>query len=119
MITTLHIKQLALSVNLGWRNKERDKEQAVFLDMIIRFNHAPIACENDHLEDTLCYATLVEHIRENIDNKHYKLIEYLAAEIYKISQAMLPPNTQLQVSLTKFPKIGGLTGGVSFHYGDF
>ena len=119
MITTLHIKQLALSVNLGWRSKERDKEQAVFLDMIIRFNKAPIACDNDHLEDTQCYATLIDHIRASIDTEHYKLIEHLAAEIYRIAQAMLPPGTRTQVGLTKFPKIGGLTGGVSFHYGDF
>jgi FolB domain-containing protein len=119
MFSTLHIKQLSLSVNLGWRNKERDQEQSVFLDMIIRFQEPPQACKSDDLDDTQCYATLITHIRQTIDAKHYKLVEYLTADIYQIALSVLPSNTKLQIAITKFPQIGGLNGGVTFHYGDF
>jgi len=119
MITTLDIKQLLLNVNLGWREKERDSEQAIYLDMIIRFFEPPKACVTDELDDTQCYATLINHIREHLNDKHFKLVEHLAAEIYHLTKSILPQKTEAQIAITKFPKVGGLTGGVTFHYGDF
>ncbi|OGT54408.1 MAG: hypothetical protein A3F43_04820 [Gammaproteobacteria bacterium RIFCSPHIGHO2_12_FULL_42_10] len=116
--STLFIHRLELNVNLGWRNQERSKEQAVLLDMAIKFPTPPAACTTDHLEESSCYATLIEKIRNKIAMAQYHLVEHLSAEIYAVAKTHLPDNTKLTVRLTKYPRISGLTGGVSFHYGD-
>lgn len=114
----LHVRGLKLNVNLGWRNQERQEGQGVLLDIIIQFENSPLACTSDELEDTICYATLAQHIRNHIHNKHYRLIEHLTAEIYNLIKTVLSPTDKLRISLTKYPKVDGLTGGVVFTYGD-
>jgi 7,8-dihydroneopterin aldolase/epimerase/oxygenase len=116
--STLFIHSLELSVNLGWRKQERKNEQAVLLNMDITFPRPPGACATDDLEDTVCYAALIEDIRAKIAKKNYRLIEHLSAEIYQIAKAFLPNKTRLNVRITKRPKIDGLRDGVSFNYGD-
>src|SRR5579883_3201823 len=116
--STLFIRQLELRVNLGWRNAERKNEQAVLLDMYIQFSKPPQACETDKLDDTVCYAELIVEIRQQTAKRKYRLIEDLGAEIYQIAKACLPARSKLNVRITKYPKVDGLTGGVSFNYGD-
>lgn len=114
----LSVHDLELQVNLGWRNKERAQEQAVLLDLDILLPKPPAACETDQLEDTICYAELAEQIRDEIGVKKYRLIEHLSRDIYDIVKACLPARAKLSVRITKFPRIEGLVGGVSFDYGD-
>lgn len=116
--TQLHIKSLELNLNLGWRSKERSAEQAVFMDMDIRFPAPPAACSSDNLEDTVCYAKLIEIIRENTEAKQYRLIEHLTKDIYTLSKKHLPDETAITVRITKYPRIDGLKEGVCFEYGD-
>jgi dihydroneopterin aldolase len=115
---TLSIRHLELHVNLGWRKKERSHEQAILLDLDIRFPSLPKACMTDDLEDTVCYAQLIEEIRTQVATKNYKLIEHLSAEIYTIAKTHLPKKSQLNVRIIKYPKVEGLTDGVCFSYGD-
>jgi dihydroneopterin aldolase len=116
--STLFVRGVELSVNLGWRRQERAHEQAVLLDIDIKFAAPPSACQTDTLDETVCYATLISKIREQIVNKDYRLIEHLSAEIYSIIKPDLPTDAKLQIRITKYPKITGLTGGVCFTYGD-
>lgn len=118
LYSSLHIHQLELHLNLGWRNKERSQEQAVFLDMDIRFPSPPKACKTDNLDDTICYAKLIEVIREKISAKKYRLIEHVCAEIYTITKNHWKKNTRITIRLTKYPRIDGLKKGVTFDYGD-
>ncbi len=115
--TSLQIRQLELHVNLGWRKKERGKEQAVFLDLDIFFPSMPKACLTDELDDTFCYAKLIEHLREKISEKSYRLIEHLCRDIYQHAKNFLETKSNLRVCITKYPNIPGL-GHVSFCYED-
>lgn len=114
----LSIRNLELSINLGWRHKERQHEQSVLLDVDIYFAKPPKATQTDQLKDTLCYATLIEAIHENLGEKKYKLIEHLSYDIYHIIKKCLPIPAKIMIHLTKYPQIKGLPGGVCFHYGD-
>lgn len=118
MHSELHIHNLELYLNLGWRNKERAQEQAVLLDIDFYFPAPPKACNTDNLEDTICYAKLIEEIRTTISAKHYRLIEHVSADIYQLVKQQLPENVILSLRITKFPRISGLKQGVSFVYGD-
>jgi len=118
IFSTLLIKQLELSVNLGWRSAERRQEQPVLVDIHIEFPKPPSACESDNLDDTICYAKLVNELREKIIVKHYRLVEHLGLDIYQITKTHLPLLSKVIVHVTKYPKLDGLTGGVCFSYGD-
>jgi dihydroneopterin aldolase len=114
----LSIRSLELNVNLGWRHKERRQEQAVLLDVAIDFAKPPKASKTDQLEDTICYATLIEDVHNHLSEKKYKLIEHLSYDIYHIIKMRLPPKSNVTVRITKYPKIKGSIGGVCFYYGD-
>lgn len=120
--STLHsrltIRDLELNVNLGWPEKERLQEQRVLLDIEIRFLQPLKACMTDNLQDTICYATLTQTLRNEISGKKFSLIEHLAHTLYQILKSQLPEQTHLNVRLTKYPNIEGLLSGVSFDYGD-
>jgi dihydroneopterin aldolase len=116
--TRLYIRSLELNLNLGWRSKERGSEQAVFMDMEIRFKEIPEACTTDNLKDTICYAELIEKIRAHTEAKQYRLIEHLTKDIYTLAKQHLPKEADINVRLTKYPRIDGLKDGVCFEYGD-
>lgn len=116
--TKLAIKKLALSVNLGWRTQERKDEQNVFLECDIYFATPPKGCETDHLDDSVCYAKMIDAVRAHITDKHYRLIERLACDIHAVGKAFLSPQDKLLIRIIKYPKIGGLTDGVAFEFGD-
>jgi dihydroneopterin aldolase len=116
--TTLYINALELRVHLGWTDKELSKKQLVYLDVAILFNHIPKACITDHLDGTLCYKDLIDIIHKKLSSKKFRLIERLTAEVYRIINETLPAKCKLDVSITKYPKVNGLDGGVSFRYGD-
>jgi dihydroneopterin aldolase len=116
--STLRIQGLELNLNLGWRSKERNEEQAVLLDMEMVFPTPPSACLTDQLDDTVCYAKLTDKIRNQISAKSYRLVEHLAADIYTLAKQNMPDDTRVIVRITKYPRIGGLRNGISFEYGD-
>ena len=114
----LWIRGLELSVYLGWPDKERQQQQIVLLDIEIQLPAPPKACLTDHLQDTLCYSTLITYLQETITNKKFHLIEHLTHEIYTLIKPRLPNHTKMALHLTKHPPIPGLTGGVCFSYCD-
>ncbi len=103
--SALFVRALELNFNFGWRRKERSKEQGVLLDLDIRLPKPPKACVTDELDDTVCYASLSDQIREELGDKKYRLIEHLSRDIYDIVIKQLPKKSRLIVRITKFPKI--------------
>lgn len=116
--SALLIDDLELHVHLGWPNDEREERQLVHVDIDIWFAEPPKACISDHLDDTLCYSTLIDTIREKITNQHFHLIEHLTCEIYNIIKPLVANNSRVKVSIKKHPKIEGLAGHVRFSYWD-
>jgi dihydroneopterin aldolase len=114
----LTINGFELPVYLGWPDAERQQAQMVRIDLTVRFAKPPKACVSDQLQDTFCYDTLLTHLREKISDKEFRLVEHLTADIHSILKSLLPSDATLSVHLLKFPAINGLTGGVTFFYGD-
>ncbi|HVE44009.1 MAG TPA: dihydroneopterin aldolase [Gammaproteobacteria bacterium] len=118
MKTNLSIRQLELSVFLGWPEAERAQKQSVWIDIEWRPINVPGACVSDNLEETLCYFTLITQLKEKTEGTSFRLIEHLAQTIYKIVQTFSSLPAQIQVGVKKYPPIPGLTQGVYFTYGD-
>jgi len=115
--SSIHLNALELSVNLGWPKGERQKSQIVILNAAIYFQSFPKGCLTDQLTDTHCYATLIEKIKNNLDNRHFRLLEHLGYEIHRIIKDNMPADVKVSIELTKKPAILNLTGGVTFCYG--
>jgi dihydroneopterin aldolase len=118
--TSLTIKKLEFFLNLGWGKEERAEKQSVFIDIHLLFSTPPKACETDELNDTLCYDTLIQKLKNEMQSKEFRLIEHTAHDIYHFIQSNLHSENKLkiQIFITKFPPIFGLTEGVCFQYGD-
>ena len=116
----LELSGARLWVRLGCGADERARPQAVDLDLAVRFAELPAACESDKLEDTVCYAELVERARERVRGRKFQLLERLAHELFAQLRPLVPPGAELCLRVTKLrPPIEELSGGVSFALGDF
>lgn len=119
MHAELNFERLRLLVRLGWGEEERRFPQPIDLSFTIRFANPPSACETDELVDTTCYFKISEAVKVYCAERSFNLIEALGRQLHSVIRQQLPSDAQLLVKVTKvFPPIAGLTGGVTFSYGD-
>ncbi len=116
--SSITLNRLELSVNLGWPQGERIKQQIVTLDVTIRFKEPPKGCSTDQLADTYCYDALVKTIKSYIATRNFRLLEHLGYEIHRLIKQSLAPDMAVEINITKKPAILNLTGGVTFCYSD-
>lgn len=120
--TWLRLNRLELPVFLGLSQEERLQKQLVWVDIILVSPTPSPACTSDQLQDTCCYAKLIEAISQGISTKKFHLVERLGQEIYLIVKSTLKQtpshHCQVKVEITKHPDIANLKNGVCFHYGD-
>ncbi len=109
---------LELSVNLGWPQGERIKQQIVTLDVTLHFKTPPNACSTDQLEDTYCYDHLVSVIKTSVATRNFRLLEHLGYEIHRAIKQEVAKEIAVEICITKKPAILNLTRGVTFCYSD-
>jgi dihydroneopterin aldolase len=111
------LQRLELDAFLGWPAAERAVLQPVSIDVTLRFPLPPKGCVTDDLQDTHCYATLVEKIRATVAEQPYRLLENLGYAIYHTVKAAVA-TAHVAVDIKKLPPIPNLAGGVTFSIGD-
>ncbi len=116
--SSLSLNGLRLSVFLGIYPEEKRKKQTVTIDAHIRFAEPPKACESNQIEDTYCYAALIQYLKVQLDKQKFQLIENFTKTLYSLIKAYFPAGVSLSVRATKQPSIPELTQGVTFEYGD-
>lgn len=116
--TSIALRGLELPILLGWTEEERSKKQIIILDLDIHFVIPPKACATDQLEDTDCYDSLINHIKNAVSARSFRLIEHLAQEIFHLIKQFLQNDNSVSLQITKKPPIANLMGGVTFIYGD-
>jgi FolB domain-containing protein len=112
------LHKLELLVFLGCGPAERKRQQSITVDIHITFKKPPAACKTDHLNDTFCYDTLQQTIKNHIAKKEFHLIEHVAHEIYVCVKQFLYFKNTTTICVTKYPDAFFKSGGVSFWYGD-
>ena len=115
---SIFIKQLELSVYLGWALEERSKKQIVNCDIHLLFPSPPKACVSDDLADTICYDDLITQIKNKIEQQTFRLLEHLGHDIYTLIVSNVSDKMKVHIQLTKQPAISQLAGGVCFSYGN-
>jgi dihydroneopterin aldolase len=116
----LEFRRARLAVRLGCAAEERAAPQPVDLDLAIRFAEPPPACTSDRLDDTVCYADLIELARQCVAGREFHLVEHLAHELFARLRPLVPADARLWLRATKLePPVEGLAGGVAFSLGEF
>ena len=112
----LEFEGARLHVRLGCGVEERASPQDV--DLAVRVDlpgDPPNACLSDRLEDTVCYAAMIEAARKVCCGREFHLVEHLAYTIGQSLVESLPRGAGLWLRVTKLaPPVPELSGGVSF-----
>ena len=79
----IHIKDISIDCIVGVYPNERKKRQTVKLNITLHCDLNP-AGKSDKLEDTVDYAALVEHVRDEVKKSRCFLLEALANRIAEL-----------------------------------
>lgn len=113
----IKLNQIKLDVNLGVTEEERKVKQTIIIDIIFYFDSMPNACLTDNIDETICYFTVFSLIEKYLENKEFKLIEFLCYEIHKLVIDNFVMAKYLKVAITKkYPPIKDKLNSASFEY---
>jgi dihydroneopterin aldolase len=116
--SNIFLQGLELDIFLGWPDEERRQKQKVSVDIKIHYDEPPLACTTDNLEDTTCYDSLINTIKENILHREFHLLEYLGREIYLLVKNILRNDALISIWINKKHPFENIANGITFFYGD-
>ncbi len=106
MKSILEINKLILDISIGVEDEERAVLQSIELNINIAFAKIPIACSSGNIDDTICYAKLLESIKLFCLGKEFYLIEQLAFSLHQhLKSHMLHSEDILKLQICKSPPL--------------
>lgn len=118
--SSLRLKDLSLSVNLGVTPQERSQLQEILVSVEIRFASPPTGVKSDNLSHTICYSEVSDKIRNYCVGREFQLIEKLGGDIYQLLREITAKEDLVFIQVHKVaPPVEGLRGGAVFGFGDF
>ena len=79
----IFLEQVSAQTKLGVPDWERLKPQKIILDIEIGYDLSK-SCLSDSIEDTVDYGSVVNSIRETLEENSFKLVEALAEHICQL-----------------------------------
>lgn len=116
------IDRLRLEAHLGFGEAERAGLQPVEVSMRLYFSAAPSCASHDHAP-FIDYAAVAQVMTDAVRQREYRLIEYMAGELFRQVRAYLDAHAGVEVRLwlrlTKCQApVDGLQGGASYALSD-
>lgn len=107
----IRIKDLELEAKIGAFAEEHLRFQRVVLDLTLEIDLRP-AGASGRLEDTICYFTAAEKIRQLVQSRIWNLVEELATAICRLMFDFSPKITAVRAEVRKFVIPGSEYAGV-------
>lgn len=76
----IFLKGLSFQTLIGVLDQEKLQPQTVELDVVLQ-TMPLLACQTDHLNQTISYADVFEQIRETVETSRFELVERLAGSV--------------------------------------
>lgn len=118
----LVINDFRLWVNLGCSDEERLHRQLVSIKIEITLLEKCSAMDSDKIDETICYATLIDVIQSKCENMKFNLIERLNKFMHELVNDFIYTNTKyknttikISVSKLRIP-VPGIHGDVTCIY---
>lgn len=96
----LRASRIRFAVRLGWTEEERALPQPVEVDFTCFFPSLIPATLHDK-GDFICYDEVSRMMSEHCKGREFRLIEYLAKELFDIVRRHAPPEVKLTLRLSK------------------
>lgn len=113
----LDLGTLELMLRIGVSEEERSQPQRIVIKIKLDISNIISSIQNDDINSTICYDTLLNMISNSIYSKEFKLVETLALEVNNLIKKQFP-FIKNSVKVIKWPKVKNLTGSVSFTVSD-
>lgn len=119
----LSLEGARLNVHLGCSAEERATPQEVRLAAKVYFPELPPGCSSDRLDETICYAEMVQWARDYVTGKEFALVESLGFELATLFSKNFsdktPQKIKFDLKVHKVnPPVPDLSGGVVFELRD-
>lgn len=96
----LSVDTITLDVRLGCEPEERAAPQRVHVDVRAYFSALPEECKTDS-GDFICYEKIGRRAAATVQNREFRLIEYLAQELFADLRKTVREDAKLWVKATK------------------
>ncbi|MDR1551459.1 MAG: dihydroneopterin aldolase [Holosporaceae bacterium] len=107
MLRQLDIERCGILICLGLDEIEKVTKRMVFIDISLRFPHGNRACQDDQITQTVCYRSLLCHMKEKLTNIEFNLIERVAQFLYDEISGYLDDKSILKrIKITKPTPMG-------------
>lgn len=83
-IAALAINTLRLPVHLGLSEGEREKPQAVDVDIRFYYEALPECATDDEHDQFICYDSICNQLTEYVRGKEFRFLEYLTMDIHRV-----------------------------------
>ena len=100
MKNKLYLNNIELLVSIGVEEEEKIRKQMLIVNIIIEPKNQLIGCTSDNIDDTNCYAKLINGIAEISQSKHFNLLEHFTYSIFEYLNSSLL-NHHISVKVTK------------------
>lgn len=97
----INICELVAYTKIGCSKEERQQKQKISLNISLEVNGEKAARTKD-LKDSVCYLTVSNRVREEIERKEWVLLEELAYETSKTCLKEFPLINSAQIEVKKY-----------------
>ncbi|MHC0449317.1 MAG: dihydroneopterin aldolase [Candidatus Lariskella arthropodorum] len=117
-ISSIEISDFSIAINIGVSDSERLVPQEVLVDYTVHFQGVPHGCISDNMSDSICYAEILNCIKNFSENRSFMLIEHYSFALFEcLRQDCSIKEATLVVK--KKPQVPGLKGYASFRISNF
>lgn len=117
-ISSIEISDFSVAINIGVSDSERLVPQEVLVDYTVHFQGVPHGCISDNMSDSICYAEVVNCIKNFSENRSFMLIEHYGFALFEYLRQHCSIKAATLV-VKKKPQVPGLKGGASFRISNF
>jgi len=117
----LGVRGVELLVHLGCLPEERKEPQLVRYEIFFLFNHLPNGMFTDELTETICYAKVVEILKQAVLDKEFHLIEKLGTDSFlELKKEFKDKDVKIRMHICKVaPPIKEVRTGTTFELSEF
>jgi dihydroneopterin aldolase len=97
----LSLTNYSTLIRIGVTENERLIPKKVTFNIKFFFSKLPLSCNNDELNDTICYNHIAQIINLYCENNEVKLIEKLCFDIFNLLRAEVNSNIKIWIKIIK------------------
>lgn len=97
----IKLEKLQVKTHIGVSDSERKSPQIIECNLELKSNRKLNCFTNDNSDDYICYAELADKISNYCAGKEFRLLEYLANQVFDMLRANLSEDYRIKLEFKK------------------